>query len=247
MSRAATKRKAPPPVLVAPQGRDALARCIELAAEADRRVEAKREAVSRSVDAIRKAEQRLEAAQAGIAKAKDHDVRRASAGFSSNRASPASSSLTQRALQEVTDAEASLEVSMAARKKLEEQLAEAQDDAAERANEVLCAVKAVTVPTVEKMLTELAADKKRVAITTNILGLLTASERGPAFHNSLRSMKADKQRDAVLGDLRKRAEHLQFTSAAAEHFAAVQAAITAWSRALSELRLNPACRLPGED
>ena len=111
---AAAKKKTPPLVIVG--GREQLAGAIERAAEAQRRVEAKREAVSRSVDAIDNAEARLDAARSGVAKAKEHDVRRAAAGISAKRPSPATSTVTQQALEEIAEAEASLQISTAARK-----------------------------------------------------------------------------------------------------------------------------------
>ena len=130
--------------------RAALAAAIEARCKADRRVITKREAVSLSTEAIAKAETRLEAAQAGIAKAKEHDVRRAAAGIA-NRQSPATSTMTRQALAEVTEAERSLEVSIEARKQLEQHLSEAEDDAARAHNEVLISVKRITQPAAQKI------------------------------------------------------------------------------------------------
>jgi len=242
---AAAKKKPQAPIIIA-GGRDELARAIELEAQAERRVEAKRSAVTRAIEAIERAEERLETARASIDKAKEHDVRRAAAGIASKRGSPATSSLTEKALEELAEAERSLEVSVAARTTLEQNLTEAEDDAAERSSDVLVAIKSVTVPTVERLIAEVDANKRRLAVAENVLGLLVASERGPTFHSFLRSRKAEDRRDVVLAELKQRAERLQYVNNAA-NFEDVKAALAAWSRVLSELRLNPAAKLPGED
>jgi DNA repair exonuclease SbcCD ATPase subunit len=242
----ATAKKKTPPVVIA-GGRDELARAIELEAEAERRVEAKREAVSRAREAIEKAEERLEAARAGIDKAKEHDVRRAAAGIASKRGSPATSSLTEKAMEELAEAERSLEVSIAARATLEQNLTEAEDDAADCSSDVLVAIKSVTVPTIERLIAEVDAGKRRLAVAENVLGLLVASQTGPSFHSFLRARKAEDRRDAPLAELKKAAQRLQFGNNAASYFDDAKAALAAWSTVLAALRHDPSCRLPGED
>ena len=139
-------------------------------------------------------------------------------------------------------AERDLEVAVAARKRLEQNLAELQDNASEAANEVLVQIKLLLFPIAQKLLNESVILKKRLTMNLRLLDLLTDDEHRndqPSFRNDLRGMRASERRNEVLSALRAELQHLTFSAPPD-----VLNELTLWKSALTALRSDPQAELP---
>jgi hypothetical protein len=129
-------------------------------------------------------------------------------------------------------------------KKLEDDLCELEDAHAAAMLSVTVAIRQVTRPTVAKLVGQLREAKRTIAMTEGILGVLLLSETRPRFHDPFKERVAVNAVDAALGDLREEVRSMALLNNTMVHRPDAEVAAAAWSRALAELRLNPAASLP---
>jgi DNA repair exonuclease SbcCD ATPase subunit len=151
--------------------------------------------------------------------------------------------LIERNIEKAVErAERDLEVAIAARKRLEQNLRELEDDAAECANEVLIEIKLLLFPIAKKLLDETDVLKKRLHMNQRLLDLLTSSEHPndqPRVRDDMRRMRADERRNAVFTELRSEVQRLTFGSPED-----VLNELAVWKAAVAALRTDPAAALP---
>jgi hypothetical protein len=244
----AAKKKPPRLAIVAPAGRDALALAIENVEKAKLALSKQNDAIALCRDEISGADEQLAKLNADVAKAEHADLSRAASILVDSPKTPVSRPWSaEKARGMVSIAKETQSHLRRVLEKLEADVAGLEDELWSAEAAVTCAIKAITRPTVEKLVGELRAAKRVIAMSEGILGELLLSVTSPRFHDLLREKASVDAVDAVLGDLREECRRMSLQNYLMVHRPDALAAGTAWSRVLAELRENPAAPLPGED
>ena len=248
MPAAAKKNPPPPPEVVEPVIPDArlpLHDCIEARRKAALMVEKQHAALSKASEQIEAGYDEIERLEKAVPLAVEADEKRAASVLKNPKGTVAVGWSADQARSALRIAQERQAMTERARERLKAELRDLEDEVATCDNAVLVAIKAIAVPSIEKLLSELAVDRKRVAISTGILTMLLGPDKGaPSFHNALRSIKAGSARDAVVVELKKHFQEMQYTAAQAEHWETIQAAVGSWTAALGALRQDAAAELP---
>jgi hypothetical protein len=238
------KRKVETGPLV-PDEREALCDAFAARFAASNAVSAKLEAISRCSHGAYEAEEKLERLRKAISKAQEADAIKAAEAISAGRAVTAMPATTkaERAIKEAQDL---MEVSDAARLKLEAELRELEDDVSEANTAITVAITELMRPIARQFIDDLQQSRRRGAIAVAVLSeLLNDDQRAaPKYNVSLKSMRAQERREAAIAVLKTaEVEHLLFGLSDADHLAA-QEATAAVKKAMADLRTSAATPLP---
>jgi len=242
----AAKRKpieaVPPPEGDDPRGK--LAAAILEEAVAKKAIELKLAAIRRALDGTEAAEKKLEECKAAVAKAREVDAQSAATHFEKS-GKPDSPWHLRRALSDIEIAESTLEVTDRAHKKLRDDLAALEDDAAEAKNGVLVAMREVTVPLAMELMIELAQLRRRTSICVRALSDLMADDARtlPTFHDQMRDLQCANKRAAVFSEIKDEAARLLYGASNEDHEAGLKAS-KEMKAALAELMQTPEHPLP---
>jgi hypothetical protein len=245
---AALKKKQPDlrKVEAAPAMDDREALCAALAARfaAKDAVAAKLEALMRCRRGASDAEDTVERLEKAIAKAQEVDATRAAAAISAGRAVTGMPA-TAKAEHAVAEAKNVIEVSRAAKFKLEAELRVLQDGVAAAENLVTVAVAELMKPLVGRLIDDLRHARRACTVAVRVLGeLFSDNPRLATFNDSLKSIQAQERREAVLGGLKTaEVDRLLFGPLPEDHAAAQQATAVV-KKAMADLRASAATRLP---
>jgi hypothetical protein len=245
MSRAVAKKKPDVAVAAVPDARADLARAIEAKREADLAVTAQEQAVERAAELVDQADAAVEAARGKVAGADEADTKRAATSIRTTAEiiSPWSG---DRARQAVSAAEEHRAIAQRALERLRADLLVLQDDAADRAVDVLVAVKLVVLPVANELHQRLTERKREVAILGRVLSELVGDDErtAPKFHDARRSIQADSRRGAPLRELSDQVRHLLLVGADDAAHQAAATALAQWKAVLAALRVDANALLP---
>jgi len=237
---AAAKKPAEVPPLAVDDPRSKLAAAISAHTEAKQTVELKLQAIRRSLDGIEAAETNLEKSKKAVAKAREIDAKTAATNLDRG-ANPVSPWHTRQAISAVETAETTLEVADAAHKRLKGELAGLEDDVVEASNGIVVAIKELSRPLVEQLMTELRLARRRTAIITRVLSELLSDDPRtlPRFHDTMRDFKAADARAVPFAEIKAEAERLLW-GVSDEDRAVALAAAKEMKAALVEMQTNAA-------
>ena len=127
--------------------------------------------------------------------------------------------------------------------KLEADLVELQDDAAEAASEVLFHRNYVMLLSAQTLLAETTALKTKLAINVRMLGEIVRGDERLSFNNMIRGEKARSRREAVFEEIKRGAERLHFSGNIAD-YAVAEEASAKWRQTLTALQTDALAKLP---
>lgn len=206
-------------------------------------VEDKQKAIRAATDKIAEAESRLDSAQQAIAKAKQNDADRAAAAITAGREFTAAQ--TSKAIAAVAEAEHLIEVTASARTRLKADLAVLEDDAAATRNDIIVAVKELTLPLAVQLMDELRQTRRRTSICVRVLSELLSDDAKtlPVFRDQMKGFRADEMRAGVFAGIKAEADRLLFGPSNEDHTVALEAS-KEMREALRQMQTNALCGLP---
>ena len=206
-------------------------------------VEDKQKAIRAATDKISEAESRLHSAEKAIAKAKQNDADRAAAAITAGREFTAAQ--TSKAIAAVGEAEHLIEVTTSARSRLRTDLAVLEDNAAAARNDIVVAIKELTLPLAVQLMEELRQTRRRTCICVRVLSELLSDDARmlPVFHDQMRGVRAVKMREGVFAGIKEEANALLFGPSGEDHTLALEAS-KEMKAALVEMQMNALSPLP---
>jgi hypothetical protein len=207
---------------------------------------AKQKAAIEKADAqLYAGEDEIERLRKAIPLAIEADERRAASNLKGAKGTVSVGWTAESARNALKNAAARQEMTERARERLLSELKDLEDERATADNVVIVCVKGITVPVIEKLLAEVDAGRRRLAVAESILQLLmTTPLKGPPFHSGIKAINADAARTVCVGEFRKKSDEMRYTAPQAEHHEAIQSTLAVWSAALAALRQDATAELP---